>query len=146
MHWHPYFSFTNPGAAPPAPVVVTPTGGGGGRIRRRLPQYYSRRNLDGFEQVQLPQEDKANAISLEVLPKLARIQEQLNARHLDFTRMLEQAERLERLVATYIESQQISILMAETKARIYAARDAEIARLMEERMEKEEIMELMQIL
>ena len=132
-----------------APVVVsevTPTGGGGGRLRRRLPQYYSRRNLDGFEQVQLPQEEKANEVALEVLPELADIQERLNARQRNFDQMLAQAQRLERIVATYIESHYINALMAETKARIYAARDAEIARLMAEAVEADEISELMQIL
>ena len=134
---------TTGGVTPP--VVVTPTGGGGGWKKHKLPQYYSRR-LDGFERVDLPQEEAANEVALEVLSNLARIQEQLNSRNANFDRMMAQAKRLEGLVALYIESQQIYNLMQETLARIQASKDAEIGRLVAEAVEADEIVELMQIL
>jgi hypothetical protein len=130
------------GTPPTPPAAVASTGGGGGRYRgKKLPRYYSRR-LEGFEHVELPQEEKSNEVALGVLADLAAVTESLNARERDFAAMLADVQHAERLTALYIESQQIYLLIEQTKKRIQAAKDAEIAEHFE-RMELEELMGLL---
>lgn len=121
-------------------VISTPDGGGTSSKKKyygKLPEYYSRRTVKGFERVQLPQDPEANPIAVEVVRELANINEKLDRGSLRFSSMMQEAERLSKLVATYIEQQQITDLLQLTQMRIQAAEDARMAK--EETEELEEL-------
>lgn len=112
-------------------VVITPDGGGTSSKKTyygKLPQYYSRRSVQGFEKVQLPADPVANPIAVEVVRELANINERLDKGGLRFKSMVEECERLSKLVAMYIEQAQITDLLQLTQMRLQAAQDAREAK------------------
>lgn len=111
-------------------VVITAaaTQGGGTSNKKlyygKIPEYYSRRSVKGFERVQLPQDPVANPVAVEVVRELANINERLDRGARRFSVMLTECERLARLTAEYIEMAQITDLLQQTQIRLQAAQDA----------------------
>lgn len=126
-------------------VVITADSTGGGTSSKKLyygkiPEYYSRRTVKGFEKVQLPQDPVANPVAVEVVRELANINERLDRGTVKFRSMMEEADRLAKLIAQYIEQAQITDLLQQTQQRIQAAEDARQAR--EDSEELEELREM----
>lgn len=120
-------------------VVITPDGGGTSSKKKyygKLPQYYSRRTVKGFERVQLPQDPEANPVAVEVVTELANINQRLDSGYVKFQKMMEETERLANLVAQYIEQAQITDLLQQTQQRIQAAEDARRAKEDSEELEE----------
>lgn len=107
--------------------TITQDGGGTSSKKKyygKLPEYYSRRSVKGFEKVQLPQDPEANPVAVEVVRELANINERLDKGTTRFQVMLDETERLAKLVAQYVEQKQITDLLNSTQMRLQAAADA----------------------
>ena len=121
-------------------------GGGTSRlIRGPLPKYYRDLKIEDYRVVQLPADEKANAVAIEVLDKIAEIWQQLEDDDKHFAAMLAQVDQIERQVAIFIESRQIYRLVALVETRIRIEQQAAQAIADAKRKDDEEGEEFMHL-
>mgnify|MGYP001618137064 FL=1 len=134
---------------PPTPPVVSSVESGHGWFykgkRGPLPKYYRDLKIEDYRVVQLPADEKANAVAIEVLDKIAEIWQQLEDDDKHFAAMLAQVDQIERQVATFIESRQIYRLVALVETRIRIEQQAAQALADAKRKDDEEGDEFMNL-
>lgn len=120
-----------------AVVVLQPRQGGGTSLRySKPPPYWWQASYPELREVPLPVEPESNEVAQDVLTRLQAIWRDLDDREVKFKRMLDECDRLEKLVSTYLEFHAFTRLLDETKQRIQAAEDARRARTEEAELEE----------
>lgn len=116
-------------------VYVHPYRGGTSR-GGRIPPYWWQAQYTELREIPLPTEPKPNEVAQDVLARLQAIWRDLDEREVKFQRMLKECDRLEKLIATWLEFHAFTRLLTETKQRIQAAEDARRARAEEAELEE----------
>ena len=111
---------------------------------RTLPEYYSRKIFN--ELVALPADEKSREVAVKVLDDVVKLNERLRDNDSRFDAMLKTVDYLLKQIAVYIESRQILAIAAQVQKEIQRKKDAEIKQLLYEKIESDEIMELMAVI
>ena len=107
--------------------IVAPTQGfaRGRGFGPRPPYYWEAARSERLRELTPPTDPKARKVEVEVISDLESLWASLESRDRNFNRMLQEVDRLIERTATHLESLRLAQLLAETKQRIEAAKDAE---------------------
>lgn len=140
------------GVTPPEPEPEAPsTPGGGGHAGKwvnkrwsgKRPPYWWEARTKTLREIPLPTDEASAKVAVEVMRDLEELWDDLKARDRRFDEMLAEVNHLIKQATFYLESRRLEQLLAETKQRIEAAKDAQIAAQRAEEAEINEIMELL---
>ena len=111
---------------------------------RALPEYYSKKIFD--ELIALPAEEKSREVAVTVLDYVVAIDDRLKQEDGRFDAMLKTVDYLLKQVATYIESRQILAVVTQVQKKVQSKKDEEIRKLLFDKIENDEILELMEFI
>lgn len=127
----------------PEPVVTRGGGGKSARWSGKRPRYWWEAKTPELRQIPLPTDDTSAKVAVEVMEGLEELWADLKARDRHFETMLAEVDHLIKQTAVYLESRRLEQLLEQTKQRIQAAKDAQLAAQRAEEAEINEIMELL---
>lgn len=128
----------------PTPTpTVTVQGGGTSRLKRTLPEYYSRQFFG--RDVQLPQDDIAHQVAEQVLEQAEGVLEDLDTDPA-YDELLNTVDQLARIVSAHIETRSVYDAIEGVRASVQAKKDAEIRELVLAAEEEGEVKEIMELL